>query len=482
MAKNALEIVILAAGLGTRMKSSLPKVLHEICGEPMLAILLREISDAADAADFPYAINRINIVVGHGRNLVMDRVRAMQEAGKIRVPVVFSAQEEQLGTGHAVKCALANPEGTRQEPGALAILNGDLPLFTRDALAAFVGAHFGAASSASLASTEFANPGSYGRVIRNGKTFQGVVEHKDATAAQKKVSEINGGVYLFERKTLLEALGALSNSNTSGEFYLPDVFAFVRKKKKKILAHKFADADILRGANDMKELAEAQKILYARTSAKWMREGVFLHDPETIHLGPGVRFGNGVVVAPNVEIAGESVVGDGVKIGSFCQFVDVKIGERTLIRNGTCAEKSVIGADCAIGPMAHLRPGTRLADHVKIGNFVEIKESSIGAHTSVAHLSYVGDAEIGERVNVGCGFVTCNYDGVTRDGRRKHRTKIGNRVFIGSDSQVIAPIEIADGTYIGAGGAVSEAVGESDSLVIARAKQVTKPGYAKKYR
>ncbi|MBI2604799.1 MAG: bifunctional UDP-N-acetylglucosamine diphosphorylase/glucosamine-1-phosphate N-acetyltransferase GlmU [Deltaproteobacteria bacterium] len=480
--KNALEIVILAAGLGTRMKSSLPKVLHEVCGEPMLGLLLREISDAAVNVDFPCEIRGINIVVGHGRNLVMDRVRALQEAGKVRVPVVFSVQEEQLGTGHAVKCAIANSGGKSSESGTLAVLNGDLPLFTREALADFVRAHLGAKSAASLASTEIANPGSYGRVIRKGGGFQGVVEHEDATAAQKKIREINGGVYLLERATLLEALGGLSNRNASGEFYLPDVFAFARKKKKKILAHEFADAGILRGANDMMELAEAQKILYARTAAKWMREGVFLHDPETIRLGPSVRFGKGVAVAPNVEIAGESVIGDGVKIGSFCRLVDVKIGNRTLIRNGTCAEKSVIGADCAIGPMAHLRPGTRLADHVKIGNFAEIKESSIGAHTSVAHLSYVGDAEIGERVNVGCGFVTCNYDGVTRDGRRKHRTKIGNRVFIGSDSQVIAPIEIADGTYIASGSTVSESVAESDSLVIARAKQVTKPGYAKKYR
>lgn len=480
--KNALEIVILAAGLGTRMKSSLPKVLHEVCGEPMLEILLREISEAAFAAGFPREIRRLNIVVGHGRNLVMNRVRAMQEAGTLRVPVVFSVQEEQLGTGHAVKCALANPEGKRQAPESLAILNGDLPLFTSDALTAFARAHFDAASAASLASTELADPGSYGRVVRSGKAFQGVVEHKDATAVQKKVREINGGVYLIGRKTLLDALGGLSNRNASGEFYLPDVFAYARKKKKKILAYRFADAEVLRGVNDMKELAGAQKILYARTAAKWMREGVFLHDPETILLGPGVRFGKGVIVAPNVEIAGESVIGNGVKIGSFCQLTDVKIGERTLIRNGTCAEKSVIGADCAIGPMAHLRPGTRLADHVKIGNFVEVKESSIGARTSVAHLSYVGDAEIGERVNVGCGFVTCNYDGVIRDGRRKHRTKIGNRVFIGSDSQVIAPIDIADGTYIASGSTVSESVAESDSLVIARAKQVTKPGYAKKYR
>jgi bifunctional UDP-N-acetylglucosamine pyrophosphorylase/glucosamine-1-phosphate N-acetyltransferase len=239
---------------------------------------------------------------------------------------------------------------------------------------------------------------------------------------------------------------------------------------------------VLQGVNDMKDLAYAQSWLYWRAAERLMADGVFLHDPNHTYIGPRVKAGRGSVIGPFTSIQGDSVLGERVRVGAHCELTDVVVGDGTHIKNSTVAEKSEIGRDCTLGPMAHLRPGSRLADNVKVGNFVEIKESSIGSHTSAAHLSYVGDATIGSGVNLGCGFVTCNYDGTVRDGRRKHQTVIGDNVFVGSDSQVVAPIEIADGTYIASGSTVTDSVGDKDSLVIARTRQVTKPGYATKYK
>lgn len=470
----SIDIIILAAGLGTRMKSNLPKVLHKACGQPMISLLMQELDRAVD----PKSGTRFNVVVGHGRELVTDTVKKLQESRAIKAPVVFAVQDKQLGTGHAVKVALQNSS----KADVIAVFNGDLPLFTADSFTQFLESHLKAKSVASLASTTIEDAGQYGRVLRKGNTFVGTVEYKDATAAQRKIREYNGGVYLFDRKFLEAALGKLQTKNAAGEFYLPDVFNIAKKLKKKIHAHHFDDASILAGVNNMKELAEAQKALYRRTAEKLMADGVFLHEPDNTYIGPNVKIGRESVIGPFTSIDGTSVIGERVRIGAHCDLTDVTVGDGTLIRNSTVAEKAELGRDCAVGPMAHFRPGTKLADNVRVGNFVEIKESSIGSHTNAAHLSYVGDAQIGSGVNLGCGFITCNYDGTVRDGRRKHRTVIGDNVFVGSDSQVVAPIEIADGTFIASGSTVTDSVTEKDSLVLARTRQTTKPGYAKKYK
>lgn len=469
-----VDIIILAAGLGTRMKSDLPKVLHQACGRPMLSILMQELDAALD----PKSGARFNIVVGHGREQVIETVKALQKAGVIKTPVVFTVQEKQLGTGHAVKLALESPS----KADTVAVFNGDLPLFSAECFSEFLEAHEIARSAASLASATIADAGQYGRVLRKGKNFVGVVEFKDANATQRKIREYNGGVYLFDRALLDAATKKIGTKNAQGEFYLPDVFTIALKLKKRVYAHHFDDALVLAGVNNMKELAAAQRAMYQRTAEKLMDDGVFLHDPAHTYIGAEVKVGRGTQIGPFTTISGKTIIGERVKIGAHCDLTDVTIGDGSVIRNSIVAEKAVIGRDCAVGPMAHFRPGTTLADHVRVGNFVEIKESSIGSHTNAAHLSYIGDAEIGQNVNLGCGFVTCNYDGVVRDGKRKHKSVIGNGVFIGSDSQVVAPIEIADGSFIASGSTVTDSVLEKDSLVIARPRQVTKPGYAKKYR
>jgi bifunctional UDP-N-acetylglucosamine pyrophosphorylase/glucosamine-1-phosphate N-acetyltransferase len=469
------EIVVLAAGLGTRMKSQLPKVLHRVCGQPMLALLLEQLDEVLDPNS-----SRFNVVVGHGRENVTEVVRGLQESGRITAPVVFTVQEQQLGTGHAVKLAL---EQTRKDSvSQVAVFNGDLPLFTSTAFMDFFTAHKKNKSSASLASTVLANGGQYGRILRKAKNFAGVVEYKDASASQRLIREINGGVYFFERSLLQKALAKMGTKNAAKEFYLPDVFQMAAKERKKIYAHLVEDSTLLAGVNNMKELAEAQAALYWRKAESLMAEGVFLHEPRHTYIGPEVRVGKGCSIGAFTAIHGDSVLADRVTIGAHCDLRDVSIGEGTLVRNSTVAEKAILGKNCAVGPMAHFRPGTKLQDDVRVGNFVEVKASEIGAHTNAAHLSYIGDASIGSNVNLGCGFVTCNYDGLVRDGKRKHRTVIGDNVFVGSDSQVVAPIEIASGTYIASGSTVVDSVEENDSLVIARSRQVTKPGYAKKYR
>lgn len=468
------DIIILAAGLGTRMKSDLPKVLHKVAGQPMLALLMEELDRAID----PKLGGRFNIVVGHGRELVMDMVKGLQSSGRIKAPVIFTVQEQQLGTGHAVKLALEQPS----KADTMAVFNGDLPLFSAESFTRFLEAHLKEKSAASLASSTLPDAGMYGRVVRKGKAFVGVVEYKDATAAQRKIREYNGGVYLFDRKLLENAVSKMKTNNAQKEFYLPDIFSIARKLKKRILAFHFDDPTVLVGANNMKELAEAQALFYARVCEKHMSEGVFIAEPQHTYIGPRVKIGRGSQIGPFTSIQGDSVIGARVRIGANCDLTDVTIGDGTLVRNSCVAEKSTLGKDCAVGPMAHFRPGTRLDDNVRVGNFVEIKESTIGSHTNAAHLSYIGDAQIGAGVNLGCGFITCNYDGVVRDGRRKHRTVIGDNVFVGSDSQVVAPIEIADGTFIASGSTVTDSVPEKDSLVIARTRQVTKGGYAKKYK
>ena len=466
-----LEIVVLAAGLGTRMKSSLPKVLHEVGGVSMLELLLTALSESPSAQN----IVAFNIVVGYEKQTVIDQVGKF--VSKLSVPVFFSTQDQQLGTAHAVSCALAESARRNVKADAVAVFNGDLPLFTPQAFEEFLAAHAAAKSSATMATTELPDATGYGRILRKGGKFVGSVEHKDATAAQRKIKEFNGGVYLFDKATLEFALKNVGTKNSQKEFYLPDVFSVALKKKLKIHAHKYVDADLMRGANNMKELAEAQKILYARIAERWMIEGVFIHDPSVTWIGPRVKLARGVVIAPFTKISGNTTVAENVKIGSHCNLNDIVIGEKSVIKDSVVADQAVVGRECAVGPMAHFRPGTKLADRVKAGNFVEIKQASLGEKTSVSHLSYVGDAEIGRGVNLGCGFITCNYD-----GKSKHKTIIGDNVFVGSDSQMVAPIEIASGTLIASGTTVTASVKEQDSLVLARVKQITRPGYAKKYK
>jgi bifunctional UDP-N-acetylglucosamine pyrophosphorylase/glucosamine-1-phosphate N-acetyltransferase len=485
---QAIEVIILAAGLGTRMKSNLPKVLHQICGKSILEHLLSSLTQSK------VPVLRYNIVVGYEKNQVINVVKNFFKNKNQNY--IFSYQEEQKGTAHALMCALDESKQILNDVDDkknnvlkdnvsvknIAVFNGDLPLFTSSAFEELVSKHFSLKSYATVASTILENPFGYGRIIRKNKKFLKIVEEKDARLKEKLIKEVNGGVYIFNLDFLKNTIHKISSHNAQKEFYLPDIFMLAHRQKKKIFAHCFNDSNLLRGVNTVLELVDVQKYLYKKIAEDWAKKGVLIFDSNHTFVDSDVELSEGVVVEPYTKILGKTKIKENVKIGSFCFLKNVEVEKGTEIKQGVVAEEAQIGENCRIGPYVHLRPKVILKNNVKIGNFVEIKESTLGEGTSAAHLSYIGDAIIGKNVNIGCGFVTCNYDGVVRNGRRKHQSIIGDNVFIGSDSQVVAPIEIADGTYIASGSTVTESVKEKDSLVIARSRQVTKQGYAKKYK
>lgn len=472
---NTLEILVLAAGKGTRMHSNISKVLQPVCEKPLIHHLLKELAAFAKKR----GVLQFNFVVGFDRESVEKEITSYFNAQRISIPFKFSVQAHQNGTGHAVACALKNLHPKTKD---VFVINGDLPLWTLAASEELLNIHAKNKAAASLASMDLKEPGHYGRILKKAGKFIKIVESKDASIAELRVSEVNGGVYVFDRVLLEKFIGQLKSNNKAGEIYLTDFFEKAAKGKKKIQAHCVPDPNVLYGVNTFKELAYAQKTLYRRTAEYWMQQGVCIWDPEQTYIGSEVQLAAGVEIKPFTFISGKTKIAAKAKIGSLCELRNVQVGEGTVIKNSCSAEDSEIGQECSIGPMAHLRKGTKLSDRVHLGNFVELKQASLGEGSKASHLSYIGDAQIGSDVNIGCGFVTCNYDGVVRNGERKHRTKIGNDVFIGSDCQVVAPIEIADGTFIASGSTVTESVKNKDSLVVARSRQTTKPGYAKKYK
>lgn len=489
---QSLEFIVLAAGLGTRMKSPLPKVLHEIAGVPMIGLLCGKIFSFLEAhTKDSQAVNdfRLNVVIGHGREQVrsfvqecFDVFRRKHTGKNFPLTLSFTVQEEQLGTGHAVKLALASTNTKANPSDMVIVLNGDLPLLSDGILDELVNAHAEFKSTATLGSMVLERPGAYGRILRKGKKFVGVCEYKDASPAQRRISEVNGGVYVFNRSFIQIEILQIKNQNKAKEFYLPALFDAAVRQKKNIHAHIVSDPEALHGVNDQLERSQAQQKLFKRINESWMKQGVSFMSPETTYIDPRTTLKAGVVIYPGVILQGACEIGSGVKLEANVFLKKVKVGDQSVLKQGTVAEDAEIDAGCKVGPMAHLRPGTKLEANVKVGNFVEIKEASIGEGSSIAHLSYVGDAFIGKRVNIGCGFVTCNYDGTVRNGRRKHQSIIGDDVFIGSDCQVIAPLQLAAGTFIASGSTVTESTKEAGSFVIARSRQVTKPGYAKKYK
>ena len=426
----------------------------------------------------------LNVVVGHQREMVEQSVDDyFSNQSQHQPPYHFTFQERQLGTGHALQLAMRNRVSQAE---TIVVFNGDLPFFNPGALTRLLKAHDSSGAVATLATTVLSNPAHYGRVVRRqgSKKFERVVEFKDATPDQKLISEINGGVYVFNAAWLSQALLQLSNTNAANEIYLPDLFHLPETN---VHAECFEDGgvyqpNVLLGINSLSELSRAQKLLYQQTAYKLADEGCHFVDIDQVYIVPEanvqapVHFGTGVHVDGRSHIQSHCVLGNSVEI------LNSTIASHTLIDSFSRIESAHVGSHCKLGPYARIRPGTNIHEHVKIGNFVEVKASEIRAHTSASHLSYIGDADVGENVNIGCGFVTCNFDGRVIDGSRKHRSKIGNGVFVGSDVHVVAPIEIADGTFIASGSSVTETVLEPDSLVVARARQVTKAGYAKKYR
>lgn len=451
-----LRAVILAAGKGTRMRSKLPKVLHKVGGKAMLQHVL----DAADAAG---AAEKI-VIVGHGAELVESMV---SEQGKIVL------QAEQLGTGHAVmqtKDALAGFTGTAM------ILCGDTPLLDGEELRKFYEAHVQSGAAATVLTAFMDNPFGYGRIVRDADgNVQGIVEEKDADAQQKLIKEINTGIYCLECPLMFDVLATLTCDNAQGEYYLTDVLTKLNEAGKKVGGVVTEDSDMVMGINSRRQLAEAESVMRVRILNKLMDAGVTIMDPASTFIEGSVKIGRDTVIYPFTWLEGNTEIGEDCEIGPNVRLTNVEVG------NGTHLQ-FVYGHDCKVcdevtaGPYVHLRPDTVIGNKVKIGNFVEVKNSNVGIGTKLPHLTYIGDSDIGSGVNMGCGCITVNYD-----GKKKHRTVIEDNAFVGCNTNLVAPVTVKAGCYIGAGSTITKEVPEN-SLGIARAKQKNIEGWAEKYR
>ncbi len=457
------------------MRSSLPKVLHEIGGNPMIFHILSHVQKVAPQS-------QIGIVVGHNREMVETAIGQHKPFAGLNIS--FIHQAEQKGTGHAARVAMDSPWGEKmmKSKGDILILPGDLPLITSDMIKQML-EPLGRGEALRLLTTQLADPTGYGRVVRRGKKggVLRIVEEKDASLREKEIQEVAVSIYTFQCAFLKYGLGKLSNKNAQGEYYLTDLISQAARAKKKIDFLGWGESEDLRGVNDPWELAQASRILNERCLRNWALKGVKFTHPWTTWIDLSVELEEDVIVSPGAILTGATKVARGATIGPRCVLKNVTVGKNANVKTGTVAEDSAIGESASVGPYAHLRPGSVVGQSAKIGNFVELKKAKIGERTSIAHLSYVGDAEVGKDVNIGCGFVTCNYDGRVINGERKHKTVIEDGVFLGSDCQVVAPARIGRGAYVASGSTITEDV-ESEALAIARARQVNKPGYAKKLR
>jgi bifunctional UDP-N-acetylglucosamine pyrophosphorylase/glucosamine-1-phosphate N-acetyltransferase len=455
-----LGAVVLAAGLGTRMRSSRAKVLHELGGLPLLRHPLAALATLAPA--------RVALVVGHQA----DAVRAA--GARAGLPGLESVlQAEQRGTGHAVACAAPVFAGFE---GDVLILYGDVPLIRASTLAALVTAHREAHADLTLLTVCFEDPRGYGRILRNNEgRVVGIVEERDATPAERAITEINPGFYVVRSEILFPLLGRLRPDNAQGEIYLTDV---VRLTAETGRVHAVCGdrPDEVIGVNTRAELARMESMLRSEVIERWMAAGVTFEDPATAYIGAEVTIGADTIVGPNVTLRGNTRVGKGCRLDGTAHVVDSTLADGVHLRFGCVLEGAEVGPQAIIGPFARLRPGTRLAEHVHIGNFVETKQAAIGAGTKASHLTYLGDCEVGAETNIGAGTITCNYDGFT-----KHRTRIGARVQIGSDTQLVAPVAVGDDAYVGAGTTVTRDVPEG-ALVVSRVPQRLVPGWTERRR
>lgn len=449
-----LVTVILAAGKGTRMKSVLPKVLHQAAGKPMV----QHVIDAARLA----GARRNIVVVGFGAELVRSALR-----GKVEIVV----QAEQLGTGHAVR--MAEPL-LKAEHGTVMVLCGDTPLLTGALLSRLYEAHKKARAKATVLTAIMPDATGYGRVIRSATgAVEKIVEDKDATDEERKVREVNSGIYCFAADALFSALAEVNCDNAQGEYYLPDVLSILREKGEKIWAVAAEDYEETLGVNSRVQLSAAEKILRRRKNLALMESGVTLMDPDTTFIDADVAVGRDTVIYPFTWIEGASSVGTACVLGPSSRFSDTKIGNEVTAQF-VYAHECEIGDGVIIGPYVHLRPQTRLAAQVKVGNFVEVKNSVIGEGSKLPHLQYIGDCDMGSGVNMGCGTITVNYD-----GKEKHRTTVGNGAFVGCNTNLVAPVTVGDGAYVAAGSTITKNIPPGD-LAVARAPQKNIPHWAEK--
>lgn len=456
-------VIVLAAGGGTRMKSATPKVLHELCGRPMLGHVV--------AAARELDPDRLVVVVGHGREQATAFLAGFDPAAR---PVV---QEVQNGTGHAVRVALdALAETDGELDGTVLVVFGDTPLLTAGTMARLAAEHQRSGNAVTVLTANVADPTGYGRILRGpGGEVLGTVEQRDATEQQRAITEINTGVQAYDAKLLRFGLSQLTTANAQGEEYLTDVLGILAAAGHPVGAHVTADHQEAVGVNDRVQLAGLRKVMNERLTGHWMREGVSIIDPATTWIDVQVRLERDAVVHPNTQLHGGTVISEGAEIGPNCTLTDTFVGPRARVTNATTVGAE-IGEEASVGPYTYLREGTRLARKAKAGGFVEMKKTVVGEGSKVPHLSYVGDTEIGVGCNIGAGVITANYDGVN-----KHRTVIGDHVFVGTDSVLVAPAQIADGAYIAAGSAIVQPV-PPGALAVGRSRQRNIEGYVERKR
>jgi bifunctional UDP-N-acetylglucosamine pyrophosphorylase / glucosamine-1-phosphate N-acetyltransferase len=451
-----IAIAIMAAGKGTRLKSRHPKVLHEIGGKPMLAHVIATAAKLVAPAD-------IFVIIGHEAERVREAVGG--------TGVNFVLQAEQRGTGHALMVAREALVPYDQ----LIVLYGDAPLITADTVQELIAFHNAQHAAMTLLTADLANPFGYGRVLRkNAKhpDVKAIVEEKAANAAQKKVREINSGLYAFSVPALYQHIGELSTDNPHREYYLTDMAGILNRARKKVVAIKTADAAEVLGSNTRAEIVDLDARLRLAKCQQLMAEGVTIFQPQSCVIDSDVVVGTDTVIEPFVQLLGKTKIGADCRIRSYCVIKDSEIADNVLLNPLTVADDARIGRGAIVGPYSRLRPGSDIGEGAHVGNFVETKKIKLGKGSKANHLTYLGDAEIGDGVNVGAGTITCNYDGVN-----KHKTTIEDGVFIGSDSTLVAPVKIGRGAYVAAASCITDDV-PADSLALGRARQTVKEGWA----
>lgn len=448
--------IVLAAGQGKRMKSKLYKVLHPVCGKPMVGHVLQTVQQVN--------CERSVVVVGHGAEAVRTY---LQDAAE------YVLQEQQLGTGHAVKQA---KDLLGEEDGSAIVICGDTPLVTSSTLENLLKLHESNNAAATVLTAHMDNPKGYGRVIRGGDdSVQRIVEQKDCSPAEDAVTEINTGTYCFDNKKLFAALEKVTNQNAQQEYYLTDCIGILKEAGETVLAYQTDDYAESIGVNDRLALSEAEGFMRERINRMHMLNGVTIIDPASTYIGADVTIGADTVLYPGTVLKGNTVIGENCVIGPNSDIEDSAIADGASVKHSVLS-KAEVGARTSVGPFAYLRPGAKLGEDVKVGDFVEVKNATIDNGSKVSHLSYVGDAKVGKNVNIGCGAITVNYDGYN-----KSVTEIEDDAFIGSNVNLIAPVKVGKGAFVVAGSTITQSVDEND-LAIARQRQENKPGYAEKIR
>jgi bifunctional UDP-N-acetylglucosamine pyrophosphorylase/glucosamine-1-phosphate N-acetyltransferase len=445
--------VILAAGQGTRMKSRLPKVLHRIAGRPMVEYVLRTARSVNP--------DTVTLVVGHQADMVRNQLAAQPG-------LKFAVQEPQLGTAHALQQAEPVLAG---KTGTLVMLSGDVPLLSASTLGRLLTTHTAAHAAATVVTAMVERPYGYGRIVRSASQLARIVEERDASPAERAIKEINSGIYAFDLAPLWDALRGIASKNAQGEFYLTDLVAIYHRKKLPVETLVLESVYETRGINSRSELAEVSKIVRQTKNEELMAAGVTIIDPATTYIEQDVLVGADTVIHPGVILEGQTRIGSACEIHANVRIVDSEVADRVTVNNFCLIVGTRVADGASVGPFAHLRPDTVVGEGARIGNFVELKKTTLGPGSKANHLSYLGDATIGAHVNVGAGTITCNYD-----GERKHQTVIEDGAFIGSDSQLIAPVKVGKGAYVGAGSSITEDV-PPGSLAIARGRQTNVEGW-----